>query len=305
MEAMKTQEFKPQPEQPREKGRNQPTAAEQLNALLERGRGRLVSAQIQQFKKLFEKTSGHLASAAKFTLNARRILVFALTVALAGIVMGPFIGFPQAQLRWAAFFLIAAEVAVEIRWKCLSTYFLGAARAGWMERRSFLVDGCGQLTTCTNLLQALPMGKTGSWVTPVRETANSVSGHVQSILAGVNDLDHNFRGLEDLIGTGPFLPVGCSEAVMRLPKIWERFSSILPRRLRREAFDPAFNDMLEGYMRAQKFLGKSGRRWLAFGFTARAILIVLDCIRVMLTSGVARLLVGALPESFRAWWRRQ
>ena len=261
--------------------------------------------QTQHLKRVttpfWAKDLDRLRSAAKFTSIAQRILVLGLIATLIGTVVGHFTPLPNFRLRWPVIFFIAAWVGVEIRWKCLSAYCVGAIRAGWMKKRSVLVEAFCKMGTETDHIRALTEGK--SWLTPVREATDSVLGQIKTLLASVNDLDEGFRRLD--VGTGPFLAVGCSEAVTMLPKIWERFSVILPGRLRREAFDPAFNDMLEEYMRAQKFLGNGGRRWLGFGFTLCAVLIVMDCIRVMLTSGASRFLLGIFPESFRAWWRRQ
>lgn len=91
----------------------------------------------------------------------------------------------------------------------------------------------------------------------------------------------------------------------RVPSLWELFSFILPGKVRREAFDPAFNDMLKDYVRARKFRGKWTLRWLAFAFTVRSLLMVLDCFRVMLQSGAGKILLNFLPDVLRKWWRAQ
>ena len=87
--------------------------------------------------------------------------------------------------------------------------------------------------------------------------------------------------------------------------VWEIFGFILPDKIQRDAFDPAFNNMLEDYLRARKSRGKWARRWIDFAFTLCAIFIVADCFRVLLQSGVGRILLGLLPEHLRNWWRRQ
>jgi hypothetical protein len=263
----------------------------------------------RRLKPLWQKQCDRLRSVGKFTLIAQRILLFGLIATLIGVALGHFTRFPQLHLRWAAVVFITAWVGVEVLCKCLSAYFFGAARAGWMKRRSFLVDACAQFTTSVDHLQSLALGLADPRTKPVREAVREaaivVPGQVQKILASVSGIDEGFRKVGDKIESGSFLVVGYSEALTRLPKIWERFSLILPGKLQREAFEPAFNDMLESYMRAQKWLGKRGQRWLAFAFTMCAAFIVLDCIRVMVTSGVGRFLLDALPEPIRAWWRRQ
>jgi len=83
------------------------------------------------------------------------------------------------------------------------------------------------------------------------------------------------------------------------------FSFILPGKIQRECFEPAYNDLLRDYVRSRKFRSKWARRWIAFAFTARTLYMVGDCFRVMLQGSAGKLLLGLLPESFRNWWRRQ
>jgi len=90
-----------------------------------------------------------------------------------------------------------------------------------------------------------------------------------------------------------------------LPRLWELFSLILPAQVHREAFYPAYQNMLEKYVLARKFRGKWARRWIAFCFTVLSLLMVLDCLRVMLQSGVGKILLKLLPDDLRSWWRRQ
>ena len=82
------------------------------------------------------------------------------------------------------------------------------------------------------------------------------------------------------------------------------FSFMLPRKAQREVFEPAYNDLLEDYVRARRFRGRWARRWLAFAFTVRSLLMVADCLRVLLQSGAGKILVSLLPEAWRNWWRR-
>jgi hypothetical protein len=262
----------------------------------------------QQFRREpglpWAKELDRLVAAEEFTWIARRILIFGLIAILIGILLGRFTRLLQVELKWTAIVFMAALVCVEMRWKYRFAYCVGTIRAAWVKRRSALVNVCGHLTSLGDALHAFAEGRTDWWITPFREIASSIPGKAQKILGSVNEIDKSFNGLEQAIGSDSFLAVGCSEVLARLPKIWECFSYILPRHLQREAFDPAFNDMLERYMGAHKFLGKSSQRWLAFGFTICAIFIVLDCIRLMLMSSGGKLLLCLFPESLRAWWRR-
>ena len=90
-----------------------------------------------------------------------------------------------------------------------------------------------------------------------------------------------------------------------LPRRWELFSVILPDKVRSEAFEPAYHNMLEDYVVMRKFRGKWARRWLGFAFTVRTLFMVLDCLRVLLQSGAGKILLNFLPDGLRTWWRRQ
>src|SRR6266446_772574 len=142
--------------------------------------------EIKRPKPLWQRQCDRLRVVVKFTVIAQRILICGLIAALIGIVLDHFTRLPRIHLRWAAIFFIAAWVGVEILGKCLSAYFLGAARAGWMNRRSALVDVCSHLATCADELQAFTVGKPDSWIKPLREIANWMPGEVQKILTGVN-----------------------------------------------------------------------------------------------------------------------
>jgi hypothetical protein len=254
--------------------------------------------------ELWQKEYGRLVPFARLTLIAHRTLIFGLLASIIGIVLCHFARLPQSSLRWAAIVFIAAAAAVEIIWKCFSAHYLDSARAGWMKTRSGLVDFCGEIATLADQLRAGSKDATGSCLRPVREKAALLSGHVQTILASLEEVDESVEQLEQQVPSGLHLALGGLGTLASLPKIWERFSFVLPAKVRREAFDPAFNDMLEDYMRVQKSVGKSARRWVSVAFTVCAVFIVVDCLRVMMTRGAGRLLLGFVPESIRVWWRR-
>ena len=91
----------------------------------------------------------------------------------------------------------------------------------------------------------------------------------------------------------------------KLPEMWELFSFLLPRKTRRECFEPAYNDLRSETLRARKFHGKWARRWISFCFILKTALMLMECLRVLLQSGTGRIILGLLPESLRNWWRRQ
>jgi hypothetical protein len=100
-------------------------------------------------------------------------------------------------------------------------------------------------------------------------------------------------------------PAGRTHLWNDLPRLWELFSFILPPGPRREAFEPAFNDLTEKYALARKFRGKWARRWIGFSFSFLSIVMLLDCVRIMLQSGAGKILLKFLPDPLRTWWRRQ
>lgn len=67
----------------------------------------------------------------------------------------------------------------------------------------------------------------------------------------------------------------------KIPIYWQLFSLLLPRKVRTEIYDPAYNDMLVDHLLAlKKYRGKWVRLYLLFAFGIRTIFMITDCVRV-------------------------
>jgi len=61
-----------------------------------------------------------------------------------------------------------------------------------------------------------------------------------------------------------------------LPRLWRLFPFILPRKVRREVYEPACWELIEDYLEAQRLATTPwARRWLTFALTVRTIGLVL------------------------------
>jgi len=118
------------------------------------------------------------------------------------------------------------------------------------------------------------------------------------IMLRMRAINQRFERLGIVLQTRPQFPKS-------LPRLWELFSFILPPKVKREAFDPAYNDMRERFQLALRYSEKWEKRWLKFAFAVQTTYMVLDCFRVMLQSGTGKVLLNFLPDALRNWWRRQ
>jgi hypothetical protein len=87
-----------------------------------------------------------------------------------------------------------------------------------------------------------------------------------------------------------------------LPRFWRLFSYLLPRKTRDRVFEPNYQELLEDYLTRGKYRTKWAKRWLAFCFTFRTILMVLGCFRAMLADKAIALLARLVPEPLKRWW---
>jgi hypothetical protein len=87
------------------------------------------------------------------------------------------------------------------------------------------------------------------------------------------------------------------------PRIWFLFGFVLSREVRERVYGPALQDLLETYLTSRRFRSKWARRWLTAAFLFRSAVLVVDCIRVGLTSRVADFVFQFLPAPLRELWR--
>jgi hypothetical protein len=72
-------------------------------------------------------------------------------------------------------------------------------------------------------------------------------------------------------------------AATGFPRIWALFAYLLPKAIRESAYEPSRQDLLEDYLLARRsYRTKWARRWLAFCFTFRTAVLVIQSLRAML-----------------------
>jgi hypothetical protein len=85
----------------------------------------------------------------------------------------------------------------------------------------------------------------------------------------------------------------------RILHFWELFSFILPAKTRKEAYEPAFNDLKADYVRALQFKSSSEKRWLKFCFTIRTVAMVINCLWVLAGAKFRKVIWNSISESYR------
>ncbi len=93
-----------------------------------------------------------------------------------------------------------------------------------------------------------------------------------------------------------------SRRVIEFPRIWKLFSYILPKKIRKEAFDPAYEDLKESFLDSKEFWEKH-RRWLNIAFGFRTLWMVIECTRVAITSLTGKFIASLFPEFVREFFR--
>jgi hypothetical protein len=88
----------------------------------------------------------------------------------------------------------------------------------------------------------------------------------------------------------------------RLPRLWRLFSYVLPRKTRRDVFEPLYNEMLADYLEARRYRGKWARRWLKVCFTLKTVAMVAGCFRAMVSDKLLSAVLALVPKGLRELW---
>jgi hypothetical protein len=80
-------------------------------------------------------------------------------------------------------------------------------------------------------------------------------------------------------------------------------SYILPPTLRRNVFEPSFNDIKSDFVKARRRYSSNGqRRWLMFCFGLHTSILVSQCVWATLSDKTKRIIFKLVPEVLRRWW---
>lgn len=196
-----------------------------------------------------------------------------------------------------ATFLIL-HVAVTFSSRAYSLKLIAKTKGDWLGRRARLSNAAAMILPAVEKVEILLTGYPEKVQTALQNVKCTAISSQAGILTVVDDMDSIFGKVEALF-------VGDNIAFLKaLPKYLELLSSILPRKNKRECFDPAYNDLLQDYVRMKKFRGTYAE-WFIVTFTFRTVLLVTDCFRVFLQNSAGKFFLGLLPESLRNWWQRQ
>lgn len=89
-------------------------------------------------------------------------------------------------------------------------------------------------------------------------------------------------------------------AVLRLPELG---SYLLPPKVRRENFEPAFHDIKGDFLKAQKrFTSRRERQWLSFCFGLHTSVLVCQSAWAALSDRAKRALLRWFRNDWRNWW---
>lgn len=96
-----------------------------------------------------------------------------------------------------------------------------------------------------------------------------------------------------------------SDSPATFPLFWERLRFITGGKLRKQVFEPAYNDLLSDHLTTQavRFQTPWTRRWIKFCFGARTAWLVVECAAVGLRGTVGMFLLPQSVRDFvRNWW---
>lgn len=84
----------------------------------------------------------------------------------------------------------------------------------------------------------------------------------------------------------------------QLPRVWELFQFLLPKKIREKVYEPAHQDLLQHHLLARRYRGRWSRRWLTFAFILRTVVLFLQSVRAWVVSE----LIKVFPSFVRRWW---
>jgi hypothetical protein len=91
-----------------------------------------------------------------------------------------------------------------------------------------------------------------------------------------------------------------SRPAHRVFRFIELLSHVVPTRIRRESFEPAYNDEKADYLKSRvQYKSKAARRWLAFCFGLHVALMVVQCLWRMCGDFLEQPLLSLLPDLLR------
>ena len=89
------------------------------------------------------------------------------------------------------------------------------------------------------------------------------------------------------------------------PKLTMLLAYFLPKKVRRDCFEPTREEILEDYYHTRndpQYAGKLIRIWLLFCFLFRTGVLWLVCLMLWLGDSVLQRVLRVMPASFQSWW---
>ena len=80
------------------------------------------------------------------------------------------------------------------------------------------------------------------------------------------------------------------------PRLWHLLGFAFPEKVRRGIYELGLQDLLRSYVLARRYRTRWTRRWLTFAFSVRTILLILSCIRTMVTQSTLDWLVAVFQR---------
>jgi len=92
------------------------------------------------------------------------------------------------------------------------------------------------------------------------------------------------------------------DSLHQIVTFWGFFQYILPPKTRREAFEPAYNDIKSDYLISLQYRSKWVRRWFCFCFICRTFFMVGECFWVAGGGKLKKLVLVFIPEAVRKFF---
>ena len=89
------------------------------------------------------------------------------------------------------------------------------------------------------------------------------------------------------------------------PKLTRLLAYFLPKKVRRDCFEPTREEILEDYYHTRndpQYAGRFIRTWLLFCYLFRTGVLWLVCLMLWLGDSVVHRVLRVMPASFQSWW---
>lgn len=184
-------------------------------------------------------------------------------------------------------------------------YLIGYAARRRTLRRGLTLVGCGLMYVGAAVMGTPIGGSLGSFGTLalIAAIVHTLAGFLVLAIAIIRPVA---QPIDALINYFPSRDVPRANPAERMLTRLELLGYCLPRRIRARVYTPVVYEIWEDYLLARRMRrSRAQKRWLAFCFTLRTGVAVVQSLRAWGLDSLARGLLRLFPSPIRDWWLGQ